>query len=87
MFGVSTRQSLIVIDGGQGMSEQQLQQALLPFYTTKHQGSGLGLALCNDIVIAHAGKLTISNLYQDGQISGLQVAISLPISSKAEENR
>ena len=77
---------LIVTDGGQGMSEQQLQQALLPFYTTKHQGSGLGLALCNDIVIAHAGKLTISNLYQDGQISGLQVAISLPISKKAEEN-
>lgn len=78
---------LKVTDGGQGMSEQQLQQALLPFYTTKHQGSGLGLALCNDIVIAHAGKLTISNLYQDGQISGLQVAISLPISVKVEESK
>ena len=71
---------LSVTDGGQGMSEQQLQQALLPFYTTKHQGSGLGLALCNDIVIAHAGKLTIRNLESEEIIIGLQVAITLPLS-------
>lgn len=77
---------LMVTDSGQGMSEQQLQQALLPFYTTKHQGSGLGLALCNDIVIAHAGKLTISNLYKEGLISGLKVAMSLPISDKGKGN-
>ena len=76
----------MVTDSGQGMSEQQLQQALLPFYTTKHQGSGLGLALCNDIVIAHAGKLTISNLYKEGLISGLKVAMSLPISDKGKGN-
>ena len=77
---------LLVTDGGQGMSEQQLQQALLPFYTTKHQGSGLGLALCNDIVIAHAGKLTISNLVREEKISGLQVAITLPLSKLNSAN-
>ena len=71
---------LSVTDGGQGMSEQQLQQALLPFYTTKHQGSGLGLALCNDIVVAHAGKLTIRNLESEEITIGLQVVITLPLS-------
>ena len=68
-----------VSDRGQGMTEQQLQQALMPFYTTKNHGSGLGLALCNDIVVAHSGNLVINNLYHEQEIVGLQVNIRLPI--------
>jgi two-component system nitrogen regulation sensor histidine kinase NtrY len=55
------------------MTEQQLLQALLPFYTTKSQGTGVGLALCNEIVIAHGGRLKLEN--QKG--GGLRVAFSL----------
>jgi len=62
-----------VTDQGKGMTEQQLLQALLPFYTTKSQGTGVGLALCNEIVIAHGGKLKLEN-QKDG---GLKVAFSL----------
>ena len=35
-----------VLDRGAGMSDEALQSALYPFYTTKPGGSGLGLALC-----------------------------------------
>jgi signal transduction histidine kinase len=64
-----------VTDQGKGMTEQQLLQALLPFYTTKSKGTGVGLALCNEIVLAHGGKLKLENL-KDG---GLKVAFSLAL--------
>ena len=62
-----------LVDRGKGMTESQLQQALLPFFTTKKEGTGVGLALCNEIVIAHGGKLRLSNRV-DG---GLSVVFSL----------
>jgi two-component system nitrogen regulation sensor histidine kinase NtrY len=50
---------LRVSDRGRGMSEDVLRQALVPFYTTKPAGSGLGLALCNEIIEAHGGRLRL----------------------------
>lgn len=50
---------LRVTDRGRGMSEDVLRQALVPFYTTKPSGSGLGLALCNEIIEAHGGRLRL----------------------------
>jgi nitrogen fixation/metabolism regulation signal transduction histidine kinase len=64
-----------VTDQGKGMTEPQLLQALLPFYTTKSQGTGVGLALCNEIVIAHGGKLKLENQ----KVGGLKVAFSLSL--------
>jgi two-component system, NtrC family, nitrogen regulation sensor histidine kinase NtrY len=50
---------LRVLDRGPGMSEEVIRQALVPFYTTKPAGSGLGLALCNEIVEAHGGRMRL----------------------------
>lgn len=50
---------LRVLDRGQGMSEEELKKALLPFHTSKPGGSGLGLPLCREIVEAHGGHLRI----------------------------
>lgn len=66
--------ALTLFDGGPGMSQQQLQQALLPFFTTKSEGSGVGLALCNEIVSAHGGQLSLANR----QPRGLAVKFTLP---------
>ncbi|GAB1083760.1 MAG: hypothetical protein SStaTSB_17550 [Shewanella algae] len=62
------------MDRGSGMSAEVLSQALLPFYSTKPQGSGLGLALCREIAEAHDGRLSLQNR-QDG---GLLVQLWLP---------
>ena len=51
--------ALIVRDRGKGMSPEVLRNALLPFYSTKKAGSGLGLALCREIVDAHGGRLSL----------------------------
>ena len=57
---------LEVLDAGKGMSEQVMTNALVPFYSTKANGSGLGLALCREICDAHGGHLVIQNRQQKG---------------------
>ncbi|MEO7495810.1 MAG: HAMP domain-containing sensor histidine kinase, partial [Massilia sp.] len=63
-----------VLDRGQGMSDDVLTNALVPFYSTKRSGTGLGLALAREIAEAHGGRITLSN--RAG--SGLAVALLLP---------
>jgi len=50
-----------VRDRGPGMSEEVLKNALLPFYSTKERGTGLGLALCREIVEAHGGRVGVAS--------------------------
>ena len=64
-----------VQDRGPGMSEAVLANALVPFYSTKRSGTGLGLALAREIVEAHGGRITLAN--REG--GGLAVTLILPL--------
>ncbi len=63
-----------VLDRGSGMNEAVLSNALLPFYSTKRNGTGLGLALAREIMEAHGGRIALLN--RDG--GGLCVSLVLP---------
>jgi len=64
-----------VADRGSGMSEAVLTNALVPFYSTKRSGTGLGLALVREIAEAHGGRVLLAN--RAG--GGLAVTMILPI--------
>jgi nitrogen fixation/metabolism regulation signal transduction histidine kinase len=57
-----------VADRGSGLTENVLRDALLPFYSTKPAGTGLGLTLCREIVEAHGGRLSLANRPDGGAI-------------------
>ena len=63
-----------VTDRGSGLTDSVLRDALLPFYSTKPTGTGLGLTLCREIVEAHGGRLSITNRPGGGAL----VSVSLP---------
>jgi nitrogen fixation/metabolism regulation signal transduction histidine kinase len=71
--------TLEVRDRGCGMDAEALSRALLPFHSTKPGGSGLGLALCREIVEAHGGELQL----RSRQGGGLIVGCRLPLLSAA----
>jgi len=63
-----------VADRGAGLGAAALRDALLPFFSTKPSGTGLGLTLCREIIEAHAGRLGIANRPGGGAV----VSVYLP---------
>ena len=47
-----------VVDNGPGIPEALQDQIFIPFFTTKRDGSGIGLSLCRQIMTAHGGEIT-----------------------------
>ncbi|MDT0644549.1 ATP-binding protein [Zunongwangia sp. F363] len=55
-----------VADNGPGISQEIIDQIFIPFFTTKKQGSGIGLSLSKQIMTLHGGKIQINSLAGEG---------------------
>jgi len=64
---------LQVMDRGSGMSDEVLRNALLPFYSTKPAGAGLGLTVCREVVEAHGGRISLANRSGGGLVATLWI--------------
>lgn len=72
---------LDICDQGTGISNPN--NLFVPFYSTKKQGSGIGLVLSRQIIEAHNGRLTLSN--QDS--GGCCASIELPVLARVNESQ
>jgi len=57
---------LSVRDNGEGIQEEKLEQVFVPFFTTREEGSGIGLSLCRQIIRSHNGRIHIESVPGDG---------------------
>lgn len=63
-------------DTGPGFSKELIHKVFMPFFTTKANGRGMGLAICRSIIEAHGGQFTINPNTNDQS----WIRFSLPIS-------
>ena len=56
---------IVIEDNGVGFAKQNNKELIKPYYTTKKNGSGLGLSIVNKIITDHNGSLNLSN-YKKG---------------------
>ena len=68
-FGVT------VEDTGSGMSEETQSRMFDLFFTTKPQGTGLGMAIARSVIDLHGGELTIHSVLGHGT----RVSVRLPV--------
>jgi two-component system, NtrC family, nitrogen regulation sensor histidine kinase NtrY len=64
----SGRTRIEVSDNGPGVPEPLRQDVFLPFFTTKAKGTGVGLSLARQVILAHRGSITIAEGEQGGAL-------------------
>lgn len=65
-----------VEDNGSGLNEQEIDKIQAPFYTTKSNGTGLGLAVVQAVVRAHKGEFNLAN---SQRLGGINACMRLPV--------
>lgn len=71
--------ALAVSDTGRGIPPEQVRRVFEPFYSGKHNGSGLGLTIANRIVSAHGGRIEVAS--EPGR--GTRVTMLFPLDGAA----
>ncbi|NNF05686.1 MAG: PAS domain-containing protein [Candidatus Eisenbacteria bacterium] len=71
-----------IADSGPGIAEDIQDRIFRPFFTTRSEGTGLGLPICRSIVQQHAGQLLLENLDP-----GTVFRVALPIEKRSGQRR
>jgi len=61
-----------VVDNGPGINEEKLGKIFMPFFTTKKEGSGIGLSLSRQIMQLHKGSLAVISELDEGTVFTLR---------------
>ncbi len=69
---------ITVTDSGRGIPEPQIAQIFRPFFTTKGNGTGLGLSLVRRIVEEHHGHINVTSQVGKGSTFGVLIPFSTP---------
>ena len=58
--------TLEIADNGKGIPEKELKEIFIPFFSTKKEGSGIGLSLSKQIISQHGGTIKVSSVPEKG---------------------
>ena len=62
-----------VADNGNGIEKELIEQIFVPFYTTKEEGSGIGLSLSRQIMRVHRGRISVQSVVGQGTVFTLEI--------------
>jgi signal transduction histidine kinase len=77
----SGSQRIMILDNGSGIEEAALSKLFRPFYTTKADGTGLGLAVVQKVIVQHGGRVEARNRPE----GGAAFIVTLPLCVSAAE--
>lgn len=72
VVSANNKVAIKVTDNGYGMSEEVMNNIFIPFFSTKKNGSGIGLSLCKQIMMLHKGNITVQSVEGTGTAFTLQ---------------
>jgi len=61
-----------IADNGAGIPEELIDQIFVPFFSTRKNGSGIGLSLCKQIMLLHKGSISVHSVVGKGTAFTLQ---------------
>ncbi|MHC0470102.1 two-component system sensor histidine kinase ZraS [Citrobacter sp. EBS8] len=67
------RVKIVVTDSGKGIAPEQLEAIFTPYYTTKADGTGLGLAVVQNIIEQHGGTIQVASIEGKGTVFTLWI--------------
>ena len=70
-----------IADNGHGLADEDVEKIFAPFYTTKQEGMGIGLAICRSIIEFHQGHLWVEARREGGTV----FRFTVPIEESADE--
>jgi two-component system, NtrC family, sensor kinase len=85
--GLSAEQEFVVVqvsDTGRGIPAGALPKIFKPFFTTRREGTGLGLSLANSIVQSHGGRIEVSSTPGKGTQFKIWLAVQRPKMSRSK---
>ncbi len=76
----NTKNEIVITfqDSGPGLSDEDKQVIFEPFFSTKSKALGIGLALCQDLVTEHGGRIEVESKMGEGSI----LAVRLPVAAE-----
>lgn len=72
---ISNHLHIKIIDNGDGLSDDVIKKLSEPFFTTKSNGTGLGIPVVNAVIRAHHGQLTFENNKDKGACFSLIIPV------------